>query len=146
MASHKILGGSLATPLPDIRPQFTETDEKVFPKETENLIVKTEFQKDTSTNKNDFELVKEFRGLKGNKAISNGNKTKSTDRRETYCKFGKNAPNNLKRPTETSSKDVCHGWLEKEIIRESGKSTLKTSDAYMKHQRTRYIIFELGNL
>ena len=76
-------------------------------------------------------LINEFRGVKENKAISNGNKTKSTDMRENYSKFGKNAPNNLKRPITTSSKEVCHEWLEKEIIGESGELTLKTSVAYM---------------
>lgn len=44
-------------------------------------------------------------------------------------------PDNLKRPTNTSSKDSCHGMQELEIIGESGKLTLKRSNTQRKRTK-----------
>ena len=60
MTSYHIPGGSFLTPIRDILPQFLERDDKIFSKEPENLVVKTEFLEDPSTNRNDFESDKDL--------------------------------------------------------------------------------------
>ena len=72
MTSYHIPRGSLLTPIRDILPQFLERDDKIFSKEPENLTFKTEFLEDPSTNRNDFESVKDFLGSKEDIGTSSG--------------------------------------------------------------------------
>lgn len=132
MTSHQIPGGSLLTPLRDFLPQFSERDEKVYVKEPENLTVKTEFQEEPPTNRNDFESVKDSRGSKENKGTSSGNKRKYREIKEPDNELGKNASTNLKLPKKSSSTDSHHGRQEREITGESEKDKLKGYDAYRK--------------
>ena len=60
MTSYHIPRGSFLTSIWDILLQFLERDDKIFSKEPENLTVKTKFLEDPSTNRNGFQLVKDF--------------------------------------------------------------------------------------
>ena len=105
MTSYHILGGSLLTPIWDILQQFWERDDKIFSKEIENLIVKIEFLEDPSTNRNDFESVKDFQGSKEDRGTSSGNKRKYTKIKEPDPELAKNVTINLKIPKNSSSRD-----------------------------------------
>ena len=118
MTSYQIPRDSFLTPIQDILPQFLERDDKIFSKEHENLIVKTEFLEDPSTNRNDFESVKDFRGSKEDRGTSSGNKRKYTEIKEPDTELAKNVTANFKLPINSSSRDTHHARKEMEIQRD----------------------------
>ena len=99
----------MLTPIRDILPKFLERDDKIFSKEPKNLIVKTEFMEDPSTNRNDFESDKDLWISKEDRGTSSGNKRKYTEIKDPDTELTKNITTNLKLPKKSSSRDSHHG-------------------------------------